>query len=69
MKPGEIYELDGCYLRCTRVRESGINSFQIVNKDGKPIPVPSVSALYNMPDYGIRLINVNECNLEKLTSV
>ena len=63
MKPGEIYELDGTYLRCTRARESGINSFQIINKEGKPIAVKRISELYNCPDFGIRLININEHNL------
>lgn len=34
IKVGSIYSLDGIYYKCTKVRESGVNSFQVCNKAG-----------------------------------
>ena len=54
MKVGSTYKLDNLYLRCTRVRESGVNTFQVSDKFGIVLePVYSGGLIV---DHGTRLV-------------
>ncbi len=54
IKEGSTYKLDDIYLKCTKVRKSGVNTFQVCDKDGvikEPVYVGGLIA-----DNGTRLV-------------
>ena len=55
MKVGSTYKLDNEFLRCTRVRRNGLNTFQVYDQAGviKP-PVRAKNGF--ITDYGTRLV-------------
>ena len=52
----QIYKLNNQYFRCKRIRPSGINTFQLVDKNGKDIVEYCTRNPNVILDYGIRLI-------------
>ncbi len=54
IKEGNTYKLDDIYLKCTKVRKSGVNTFQVCDKDGV-IKEPVCCGGW-FPDYGTRII-------------
>lgn len=54
IKKGSTYKLDDIYLKCTKVRKSGINTFQVCDKYGvikEPVYIGGLIA-----DYGTRIV-------------
>ncbi len=54
IKEGSTYKLDDRYLKCTKVRKSGVNTFQVCDRSGiikEPIYVGGLIA-----DYGTRIV-------------
>jgi len=54
IKKGSIYKLDDTFLKCTKVRKSGVNTFQVCDKDGV-IKEPIYSGGL-IVDHGTRLV-------------
>jgi hypothetical protein len=55
---GKVYKLDDELLKCTKVRASGINTFQVIDESGKDLIKYTLDALGStiIQDHGIRLI-------------
>ena len=52
----QIYKLNNKYFKCKRIRGSGINTFQLVDEDGKDIIEYCTRNPNVILDHGIRLI-------------
>lgn len=55
MIEGGIYKINGKTMRCVRVRQSGINTFQILNSDGTCFVEYEKDSVL-IKDHGTRLI-------------
>ena len=63
MKKGEIIYRNGERLICTRTRQSGIYTFQVIDMEGKPVIEYYKNAPAIVKDHGIRLIKYDKlCN-------
>ncbi len=54
IKEGSTYKLDNIYLKCTKVRKSGVNTFQVCDRSGvikEPVYVGGL-----IVDHGTRLV-------------
>lgn len=60
---GEVYEIDGQMMRCKKVRTSGINTFQVVDREGKDLILRDEKNPGMIADYGIRVIRCKKPNL------
>ncbi len=64
IKVGSTYKLDNIYLKCTKVRKSGVNTFQVCDKSGvikEPIYVGGLIA-----DHGTRIVYLRTKELIKV---
>lgn len=59
---GKTYSIDDVIMMCTKVRESGCNTFQIIENNKNPLIIRHVKLKGVVLDYGIRIIynRVNE---------
>ena len=57
IKVGSTYKLDDYFLKCTRVRRNGLNTFQVCDQAGviKP-PVRAKNGF--ITDYGTRIVSL-----------
>ena len=54
IKVGSTYKLDNIYLKCTKVRKSGVNTFQVSDKFGIVLePIYSGDLIV---DHGTRIV-------------
>ncbi len=54
IKKGSTYKLDNVYLKCTKVRKSGVNTFQVCDRSGV-IKEPVYSG-WLILDHGTRIV-------------
>jgi hypothetical protein len=59
---GEVYEIDGQMMRCRKVRASGINTFQIIDKEGNDLVLRDEKNPGMIADFGIRVIRCKKPN-------
>ena len=60
MKKGEIIYRNGERLICTRTRQSGIYTFQVIDLEDKPVIKFYKNAPAIVKDHGIRLIKYDK---------
>lgn len=51
----------GQMVRCVKIRRSGINTFQVVSKDGKDLVIRDQENPGMIADHGIRIITCYPC--------
>ena len=54
---GQVYKFNNQYFRCKRIRKSGINTFQLVDKNGNDVVKYDPRHGNVISDHGIRLIS------------
>ena len=54
--PGHTYTINNQRFRCKKVRQSGLNTFQLVDDNGEDAVVYSPTQPNLILDYGIRII-------------
>lgn len=59
---GKIYRLASRRLRCLKVRDTGINTFELIDKAGNRIQDRQGSMIY---DHGLRLMSNNIHDLQE----
>ena len=65
MQVGQIIHRNGERLICTRTRQSGIYTFQVIDLQGKPVIEYYKNAPAIVKDHGIRLIKYDKLNAIK----
>jgi hypothetical protein len=52
---GAIYRISGELMRCKKIRDSGINTFQVVDTEGNDLVLRDEDSPGVVVDYGIRV--------------
>lgn len=58
----KIYYYNRQHLKCTRLRKSGINTFQVVDEQGNDIILHDPKNPGTITDRGVRVINCHTCS-------
>ena len=70
MKKGQIIYRNGQRLICTRTRQSGLYTFQVIDFENKPVIEYYKNSPAMVKDHGIRLIRYeNDTNIRRTPDI